>query len=210
MKRTWNLLFVLCVSLLASAGIARCDALSSAPQPIVSLTPDGLTSLKQAWLASPAPTRPLKESGLRNFGKLNDNIWRSGQLNRGEYQKLAAQGLKTVINLRSEYPQDQKLVPDGVNYVYIPIKNDTPPTEEQAKQFMETVSNPANWPILFHCTAGSGRTGTMAALIRHSMDNWNHDDIMKELNNFLTARMVNSQKQFIQEWEATPGLIVAP
>ncbi len=151
--------------------------------------------------------------GVPNFGKLNAVIWRSGQANREGYRLLAAQGLKTVINFREEFPQDKDLLPEGVQYVYIPMKNDHAPTDAQVKLLLDTVSNPANWPILIHCTAGVGRTGTMAALIRHSMDGWNHDALIQEIGNYwkFTASgkvpMAACQQDYIRHWEATPLLL---
>ena len=59
-------------------------------------------------------------------------------------------------------PQDKDRIPDGVNYIYIPIINDHAPTEAQAKLLMDTVTNPANWPVLIHCTAGRRRSVMVA------------------------------------------------
>ncbi len=145
---------------------------------------------------------------MPNFGKLNDNIWRSGQPTREGYRGLAAAGLKTVVNLRQECPQDKDLLPEGINSVYIPIKDDHEPTVEQAKEFMKVASDPKNWPLLVHCKGGEGRAGVMSALVRHSMDGWEHGMVMKEVGNFRTRHlgfiatpMAGCQQTFIQQWE---------
>src|ERR1051325_7830234 len=102
------------------------------------------------WPVTAAATNRLNEKGVPNFGRLNANIWRSGQPTSEGNKALAPEGLKTVVNLRSEFPQDKDLLPAGVNYVYIPIKDDHEPTVEQAKQFMAVASDPKNWPLLVH------------------------------------------------------------
>ncbi len=208
MKKTWG---ILCVTLLAFAQIARGYDDASTSKPAVSAPANAPASLK-TWPTSNAPTRHLVLKGVPNYGKLNDAIWRSGQPTREGYKNLTAQGLKTVVNLREEFPQDKDLLPQGVRYVYLPIKDEHAPTDEQAKAFVELASNPDNWPILVHCHGGEGRAGTMAALVRHSLDGWDHDKIMKEVGafrikrlGFLTTPMAGCQKQFIQRWEGTPG-----
>src|SRR5882672_10701774 len=40
----------------------------------------------------------------KNFGKVNDHIYRGGQPDEDEYKKLAAIGIKTIIDLR-EHPE---------------------------------------------------------------------------------------------------------
>ena len=170
---------------------------------------------RTAWPATSAPAHKIKENGVPNFGKLNDDIWRSGQPTKDGYKRLAAQGLKTVVNLREEFPQDKDLLPAGVNYVYIPIKDQHEPTAAQAKQFMDVVTNPDNWPVLVHCQGGQGRAGTMAALVRHSMDGWDYDKTMTEVESFrskvmglFSVPMAGCQRTFIKNWENTPKLAV--
>src|SRR5579871_5902817 len=205
--------------LLGAAGIAALVfgqmtwgcADSSASRPVAETQVAAPAGDRTGWPASSGPTRPAHEPGVPNFGRLNSDLWRSGQPTREGYQRLAAEGLKTVVNLRDEFPQDKDRIPAGVRYVYIPIRNDHPPTDEQAKEFIDTVADPANWPVLVHCEAGEGRAGTMSALVRHSLDGWDHDKIMAEVTNyrpktwgFIPSPLAARQQQFIRHWEETP------
>lgn len=167
-----------------------------------------------AWPTTASPVHRIKEKGIPNFGQLNSCVWRSGQPTRDGYERLAALGLKTVVNLRSEFPQDKDLVPQGVRYVYIPVRDQYAPTDEQAKVFMDVVADPKNWPVLVHCQGGEGRAGVMSALVRHSFDGWTDAAVMREVGNFripylgfIRMPMPGVQQRFIRHWEAAtqPG-----
>jgi protein tyrosine phosphatase (PTP) superfamily phosphohydrolase (DUF442 family) len=167
------------------------------------------TSAISTWTVSTIRSHPQKVAGVPNFGKLNDRIWRSGQPTRDGYQLLAKQGLKTVVNLREEFPQDKDLIPEGVRYIYIPIKDEHAPSQEQAQEFINAASDPANWPLLVHCHAGEGRAGTMSALVRCALDKWDDKAVMKETNGYISSVMglfkpelAGCQRQLIQKWEA--------
>src|SRR6185503_6929842 len=97
--------------------------------------------------------------------------------------------VNAIINLEAGYAEESLRVPPGVNYVYLPVKDEHAPTQEQAKKFLDLVANPGNWPILVHCDSGEGRTGLMCALIRHSFDGWGDERIMHEVNNFRIRRL---------------------
>jgi protein tyrosine phosphatase (PTP) superfamily phosphohydrolase (DUF442 family) len=207
MNNSWG---ILCVTLLASTQMALGDGDNSGSQPALPAATNARTRLLAEWPASDAPVRRIKEKGVPNFGMLNKYVWRSGQPTREGYQRLAAEGLKTVVNLRAESQQDKDLLPPGVRYIYIPIKDEHAPTDEQAKQFLDAAADPANWPILVHCAGGEGRAGVMSALVRYSFDGWDHDRVMKEMHNFrnkhlgfIVMPMAGSQQHFIQHWEVT-------
>src|SRR5438045_353835 len=63
--------------------------------------------LIDVWPTSTRPTHRLVVKGVPDFGKLNAYVWRSGQPTREGYQRLAAMGLKTIVNLRAEFPDDK-------------------------------------------------------------------------------------------------------
>ena len=201
--------FICCWIALAPLQGALCDDVPGPSGSAVSASRSVLITANTAWPTTPSPVRHLVARGVPNFGKLNDRIWRSGQPTRKGYELLAKEGIKTVVNLRAEFPQDKDLVPEGTRYIYLPIKDQHAPTVEQAKKFMEIASNPDNWPILVHCKVGAGRTGVMCALVRSSFDRWDHKKIMKEAGNFhlkivgIDVPMVASQQRFIRSWEET-------
>jgi protein-tyrosine phosphatase len=167
-------------------------------------------TLSTLWPESIKPTCRIEKKGVPNFGKLNKYIWRSGQPTKEGYSQLVYAGLKTVVNLRAEYPRDRDSLPGGINYISIPIKDMHAPSLDQAKQFLKIVSDSDNWPILVHCRAGEGRTGVMSALIRYSFDGWSHDSIKSEIRNFRIKRfwfltfalpMMPGQSRFLLNWE---------
>jgi protein tyrosine phosphatase (PTP) superfamily phosphohydrolase (DUF442 family) len=211
-----NTLGILCLALFAFTGVALADD-GETRSPRATTAPAAASvaapkSAKVTWPASIMPSHRVVAKGLPNFGSLNDVIWRSGQPTREGYQFLATRGLKTVVNLRQEFPQDKDLIPEGVQYIHIPIRDEHAPTDEQAKEIVKIASDPANWPLLIHCQGGEGRAGTMSAVIRFSLDKWDHNRIMREVNNFRNTRlgfikipMAIPQQRFIRHWEETTG-----
>jgi protein tyrosine phosphatase (PTP) superfamily phosphohydrolase (DUF442 family) len=206
-KNTWS---IPCALLLLFAPFALADNAAPDTKTAAPATVSAPKSLKEVWPLTKEATRRLVAKGVPNFGRLNTSIWRSGQPTREGYQVLAKDGLKTVVNLREEFPQDKDLMPEGVKYVYIPIKDQHEPTEEQAKQFLEIASNPDNWPLLVHCHGGEGRAGVMSALVRLSIDGWDQDKTMKEIGNFrikhlglFSTAMPSCQRTFLKSWAET-------
>ena len=206
MKTVWN---ILCVSLIGYASIAAAMGDNGHSTSDANIKPELSTAAapKLEWKVSTDPVHRSNIKGVPNFGKLNDEIWRSGQPTREGYELLAKQGLKTVVNLREEFPQDKDLIPDGIHYVYIPIPDEHAPTADQARTFLQVASNPDNWPLLVHCHAGEGRAGVMSALVRRALDKWDNTKTLREVSNFRTSHllfgsipMAGEQQKFIRAW----------
>jgi len=91
----------------------------------------------------------------------------------------------------------------GLQYLWLPIKDERAPTDEQARTFLEFVRDPAHWPVLIHCRAGEGRAGTMAALARYAIDGWSMSAALREARNYRTLgiRLFGEQRRWLNQWK---------
>lgn len=105
--------------------------------------------------------------GLRNFGwLLEERLAGSGALVEGDIPWLHKQGVRSVVCLR-ETPMEPELFEEaGVRYTDMPIPDFGAPTDEMAPKFVRHLTRELEEgrPVLVHCNAGLGRTGTMMAI----------------------------------------------
>jgi protein tyrosine/serine phosphatase len=125
--------------------------------------------------ATPMAKRPITRE-IPRFCMVSGGIYRGGQPTLEGFQFLKKQGIKTVINLRAEDNSEAVAVENlGMKYVQIPVPEIRPWTripEGAIQQYLEVVSNPANYPIFFHCRRGADRTGAVAAVYRMAVQHW--------------------------------------
>lgn len=121
---------------------------------------------------------------LMNFAIVDEDkeIYRSAQpILNYQYGWLKEMlNLKTIVNLRSEASIDSNHAERaGIKVVEFKVPDHHEPTEEQALEFMKLVKDESNFPLLFHCEHGHGRTSTFCVLLRLAQG-WTLDDAMKE------------------------------
>jgi len=112
----------------------------------------------QATQATPAAqAAQAKLPPIRNFLRVNQEFCTGGQPRLEHLEKLKADGIKTIINLRppgehraaEEEDMAKKL---GLRYINIPVVYATP-KEEDAVAFLKATDDKENRPAFIHCAA---------------------------------------------------------
>ncbi len=73
------------------------------------------------------------------------------------------EGIRTIVSLTEDGFDSSIVEGEGFRYFHIPIIDHTAPSLEQMRRFVEIVADErdSGSPVLAHCFAGIGRTGTM-------------------------------------------------
>ncbi|OWY71871.1 hypothetical protein B7486_09450 [cyanobacterium TDX16] len=117
-------------------------------------------------------------------------LYRSGQPDTDQLEALQDElGIKTILIVRKG---DSRRVPEevehaealGMKVVRIPINSRVRISDDEVRQFFECVDEPANQPVLVHCSAGRHRTGYLCALYRIERQGWSLDRAMEEMLSF--------------------------
>lgn len=141
---------------------------------------------------------------IKNFGQMDDRFFRGAQPKEGEYQELAALGIKTVIDLRDDPEEYEKRNVEalGMRYVNIPMIAKKYPEAAQVEQFIKLVDDPATGKFYVHCAGGRHRTGAMGAVYRFNHYNWNFDQVYAEMKkyDFYTRFGHGDFKKFVQDY----------
>jgi len=110
-------------------------------------------------------------------------------------------GVKTVVNLRGEYPDEAWFIRErdgvaaiGVNWIHLPTSGYLAPPPATVTTFFDIVEDRGNWPVFVHCQMGIHRTGLMLALYRMQYQGWTGDEAWVEMkaNGFKWTRVDRS------------------
>jgi len=133
--------------------------------------------------------------------KVDDHLTRGSRLSDQDISRLHTQGYKSVVNLCMENDDDTARARAlGMSSQHLAILDNTAPTQAQAKQFLDFVTNPANQPAYVHCEAGKGRTGVMTAVYRMAVDGYSPEAAIAEGKQM--GLQLPDQLQFLQQFGA--------
>lgn len=104
-----------------------------------------------------------------NFEKIAEGVYRSNQPDHERFEKYAAMGIETVLNLRGAVKEAHYLFEVescaalGLELVNIQMSARKAPKVQQLKKVIAAFDTMQK-PFLMHCKSGADRTGLVAAL----------------------------------------------
>src|SRR6185503_21382068 len=112
---------------------------------------------------------------LRNFFRINGDFCTGAQPRSEHLEKLKAEGVKSILNLRpaGEHraaEEEAKVKELGLQYFNIPVVFGEP-KEDQVAEFFKITDDRNNFPIFIHCAAGI-RVGAFWFIRRVLRDGW--------------------------------------
>lgn len=128
-------------------------------------------------------TQQEKAPPIRNFVRVNEDFCTGAQPRLEHLEKLKADGVKTIINLRPRgehraEEEEAKAKELGLRYFNIPVVFGDP-KDEQATEFLKVTDDPENRPAFIHCAAGI-RAGAFWMIRRVLRDGWTVEAAEKE------------------------------
>ena len=160
--------------------------------------------------------RAQELSEIRNFLRVNKDFCTGGQPKLEHLEKLKAEGVKSIINLRqpSEHraaEEEARAKEVGLRYFNIPVAYGNP-NEDQVTEFLKITDDPDNRPIFIHCTAAI-RVGAFWMIRRVLRDGWKIEDAQAEAEKVglrESPHWVEFARQYIEKHRAKAALPANP
>lgn len=135
--------------------------------------------------------------------KVTNQVYVGSQFSEKGLEKLNRIGITNILNLRKEF-DDSVFDLSRNNYCYLPVIDDTAPTEAELEEGVEFIQNTIRnqGKVYVHCAAGVGRSVTIVAawLIKE-----NNLSVEESLNKIKINRPfilpVSEQLTLLRNWE---------
>jgi protein tyrosine/serine phosphatase len=125
---------------------------------------------------------------LPYFHRLDANYTRGAEPASGGIETIKRLGIKTIVDLRSNYDHTEALgiaaQQSGLQYRRVPMSVWNPPTDKEAKAFVDLVTDKSQGPFYVFCADGLNRIGEMSAIYRVAESKWSVKDALHEADKF--------------------------
>ncbi len=113
---------------------------------------------------------------------VENNVYRSAEMPPDELVDFVKDHyIRTVIDFRTTvgdvHAEEQALLANGTQSINIP--SELVPSDETVNRFLDVIGDASNYPILFHCEHGIGRSSLFEAIFRIEFLGWSNEDARK-------------------------------
>ncbi|MCH2232008.1 MAG: dual specificity protein phosphatase family protein [Crocinitomicaceae bacterium] len=115
---------------------------------------------------------------IKNFHKVDDNLYRSAQPSKQGMKELESFGIKSILNVRNFIDDDFEIKQTNLKQIKVSMRAKTV-SYENLKDAMIAIKY-ADKPILIHCLHGSDRTGATVAAYRVIFNDWSREKAIEE------------------------------
>ena len=117
-----------------------------------------------AWWAADHAVRIITGAPIRRVSQITPHVHVGGQYRRRGWPALASRGITAVVNLRTEFDDEEAGIAPSA-YLYLPAIDDDAPTLDQLRVGADFVGDEISrgGAVYIHCGSGIGRAPTMAA-----------------------------------------------
>lgn len=158
---------------LAALGLSGCSARHTVPSRIAQI----------------AAAEKMSVPGIKDFGKVNDYLYRGAQPKDDALAQLKMMGVDTIIDLRGvlheavkkEHEQAQAL---GLQFVNLPGNGWSNPPDDQIAKFFSLIQERPRRKIFIHCWLGGDRSGMFIAAYRIAFEGWTAEQAVDEMREF--------------------------
>ena len=149
--------------------------------------------VKKALTPLDIPAKPLQDEnrpknwgvaleleGVPNFYRVTDQLYRSAQPTKEGMGNLKKYGFETVVSLRTFNSDRDEIDISGLGYerIYMQAWH---LEEKDVLRFLQITTNPKRQPVLVHCQHGADRTGTVIAVYRIIVQDWDSAEAVREM-----------------------------
>lgn len=167
-----------------------------------------------AVLPAPRIAEHIPLSGVGNFGRVTENLYRGAQPSPEGFSQLKKLGIGMVVNFRDERSEQQKeqraAEALGMRYVVIGWNARKEPTDAQVAEFLALVRENSQTKIFAHCHLGADRTGVMLAAYRIAEDHWTAEQALAEMKAFHLHFWLPHLKHYVSDFprrmQSSPAL----
>ncbi|MFZ6873560.1 dual specificity protein phosphatase family protein [Undibacterium sp. Di27W] len=139
-----------------------------------------VTNTASAQDARPAEwATPVAEA--KNLYRVNQDFYRSAQLESKDAALLKSLGIKTIVSLRSFHSDDSLFKDSGIKLQRIGINTWSINDLNVITALRAIKAAEKEGPVLLHCMHGADRTGLVTAMYRILYQTWTKEQALEEL-----------------------------